>query len=176
MITGILAARLLVAGFLAVAAIAKFLDRDAFALSLYRNRLVPRSVVYPSAWLLPPLELMLAGWMVTGIAGREAGAAVGVLLACFTLIFIVNWALSGETSCGCLGAVSAERPATMTIGRNMLLMLLSGAVALRADSCCASADRTVALLVAAAALIVMIGVEQLSELPGSVYQSGVAGK
>ena len=164
--TALLAARFLVAAFLAFAAVAKLSDRDTFALHLYRNRLIPRRFVYPTVWLLPPLELLLAWWLATGVAGREAGVAVSALLAFFTLIFTVNWAISGETSCGCIGSVSAKRPVTMTIGRNLFLTILSGAIAARGTSCCPSADRMVAVLVAAAALIVMISVEELSGAEG----------
>lgn len=173
---GLLFSRLLVAGFFAIAGFAKSSNTEAFATHLYRNRLIPARVVPSAARVLPALELLLAGWLASGITSQQAGSITVALLLLFTGLFIANWVISGDESCGCLGALSADRPASITILRNVLLGSLAGIVALKGSgpytiasvlrassySADARAEAIVTLLITVAVLLLIVAAEQLS--------------
>ena len=113
------AACLLLAGTLAVAAVAKLADRAAFRATLVRH--VPAA---PARWLavaVPAAELVLAAALVAGVGGRLAPAAALLLLVAFSA------ALARGARCRCFGAAGDGDPAA---GRARNVLLGAAAVAL----------------------------------------------
>ena len=78
------AACLLLAGTLAVAALAKLADRAAFRATL--SRLVTPPLARILAVAVPAAELALAAALVCGLGGRLAPAAALLLLLAFTAV------------------------------------------------------------------------------------------
>jgi uncharacterized membrane protein YphA (DoxX/SURF4 family) len=110
---------LLLAAIFLLAAISKIRERIAFA-SLLR-RLLPGWLVQPAATLTPAGELLLATFLLSGVAPRRVLAAAIVLLAGFTIILAQMWR-RGFKGCGCFGeGQNAVTPGNGLV-RNLVLM------------------------------------------------------
>ena len=106
------AACLLLAGTLAVAALAKLADRAAFRATL--SRLVAPPLARTLTLAVPAAELALAAALVCGLGGRLAPAAALLLLLAFTAV------LGRAVPCRCFGAAGDGDPAAARV-RNALL-------------------------------------------------------
>lgn len=104
-----LAARLLLGGVLAAAALPKLLDPPAFAQAIHAYRLLPLAWVNPAALLLPWLELLLALALLGGAWLRAAALWALGLMAVFILALGLNLARGNPVDCGCFGS-GAPKP------------------------------------------------------------------
>jgi uncharacterized membrane protein YphA (DoxX/SURF4 family) len=97
------AARLLLAGVWAWAALAKISDPDAAVRAVRAYQLLPEALAHPVAWGLPFAELALAVLLAAGLATRLAATASAVLLALFMVAIASAWARGLQIDCGCFG-------------------------------------------------------------------------
>jgi uncharacterized membrane protein YphA (DoxX/SURF4 family) len=97
------AARLLLAGVWAWAALAKINDPDAAVRAVRAYQLLPEPLVRPVAWGLPFAELALALLLAVGVATRLAAAGSVVLLGLFMVAIASAWARGLQIHCGCFG-------------------------------------------------------------------------
>lgn len=74
-----------------------------FAMQVDSFRLLPPWAVNFIAYALPPFELFLGLWLLTGLALRYSSLITTVLLAGFFGVLIHAYALGQEISCGCFG-------------------------------------------------------------------------
>lgn len=126
--TAALVARLLVAGVLMTAAVAKLVDLDAFA-TANRNLGVPDRLVRVMRVAVPAIELVLAvGLLVTPTARVAAGLTV-LLFAAFTALLVWNLARGRRPACNCFGNTGDEPISWWTVVRNVLLGLLAALAA-----------------------------------------------
>jgi len=111
------AARLLLAGVWAWAAVAKISDPDAAVRAVLAYQLLPEALVRPVAWGLPFAELALALLLAVGLATRLAAAVSAVLLGLFMIAIALAWARGLQIHCGCFGGGG---PATSVQARDYL--------------------------------------------------------
>lgn len=96
-------ARLAVAVLFLGACLAKIRDPGAFALAVYRYRLLPGELVNGMALLLPWIEFT-AGLAILAAPARWRAAGAGLILGMlgvFTLAISLNLLRGIEASCGC---------------------------------------------------------------------------
>lgn len=108
------------------AAIAKINDPAAFALSVFRYRLLPSAAVNAVALFLPFVELLCGALLVAGRGRMRAAAALLVsgMLLVFTAAIALNLLRGIDIACGCF----TTDPAAGTAGgwnilRNLALLL-----------------------------------------------------
>jgi uncharacterized membrane protein YphA (DoxX/SURF4 family) len=126
----LIAVRLLLAAVFAVAGAAKLADHDGLPATLGEFG-VPRAFRRPGAWLLPVIELAVAGLLVPGATGREAALAALGLLTLFCVAIARALARGERPDCNCFGVAHSAPIGRTTLIRNLLLVALAGLVAAR---------------------------------------------
>jgi uncharacterized membrane protein YphA (DoxX/SURF4 family) len=84
--------------------------------------LSPQGVHFVAHWL-PPFELFLGLWLLSGIALRFSSLSATLLLGGFLAVQIRSFSLGQEISCGCFGP--GERIGPWSLLRDILIILLS---------------------------------------------------
>ena len=123
--------RIAVAAIFLGACIAKIRDPAAFALSVYRYRILPDALINLVAIWLPWIEL-LTGIAILLPARRLRGAAaflISGMLAVFTVAISLNLLRGIEASCGCFSTrADAAVSDHWNLVRNASLLWLSAAI------------------------------------------------
>lgn len=133
----LLLGRLLLAGIFLFAAYAKLkpqttapwsvssvkISLSMFALQVDSYQLLPVKLVSPVAHLLPPAELFLGLWLLSGIALRFSSLAASLLIAGFFSVVVRTYAMGLEINCGCFGP--GERLGFGTIVRDASFLLFA---------------------------------------------------
>jgi len=101
-----------------------------FALQVDSYELLPENAVSAVAHLLPPFELLLGLWLLSGIALRLSSVASSLLLGGFLSVMVRTYMRGLEINCGCFGP--GERLGPVTLLRDSSLLLLAVAVMLGA--------------------------------------------
>ena len=97
-----------------------------FAMQVDSYQLLPPSYVSLVAHLLPPFELILGLWLLSGIALRLSSLVTTLLIAGFFIVMVRTYALGLSINCGCFGP--GEQLGTKTLVRDGSLLILSAAV------------------------------------------------
>lgn len=84
-----------------------------FAMQVDSYQLLPPWAVNVVAHFLPPFELFLGLWLLSGIALRWAGLVTTLLLAGFFTGMVRAYAMGQEISCGCFGPGEQIGPKTL---------------------------------------------------------------
>lgn len=140
----LLAGRLVLAGIFLFAAYAKMKPQaglpwsaasvktslSMFALQVDSYQLLPESLVSPVAHLLPPFELFLGLWLLSGIALRYSSLVTTLLIAAFFAVMVRTFAMGLEINCGCFGP--GEQLGRKTLLRDGSLLALALAVTIGA--------------------------------------------
>lgn len=127
----LLLARLALAGVFLWAAWGKIAAPDAFALAVYRYRILPLWAVNAFALWLPWIEVLAAlALLVPGRRWRAAGAALAAgMLAAFTAAYAAALARGLSIACGCFTLrADAAAGGWTTLARNAALFALAAAV------------------------------------------------
>ena len=101
-----------------------------FAMQVDSYQLLPVNAVNFVAHVLPPFELFLGLWLLSGIALRLSSMVTTLLLGGFFTVMVRTFALGLEVSCGCFGP--GEQLGTKTLLRDGALLALSMAVCIGA--------------------------------------------
>ncbi len=101
-----------------------------FAMQVDSYQLLPPAAVSPAAHLLPPFELFLGLWLLSGIALRFSSLMTTLLLGGFFSVMVRTYALGLEINCGCFGP--GEQLGAKTLLRDGSLLALSLAVTIGA--------------------------------------------
>jgi uncharacterized membrane protein YphA (DoxX/SURF4 family) len=101
-----------------------------FAMQVDSYQLLPPSLVSPAAHFLPPFELFLGLWLLSGITLRYSALITSLLLGVFFTIMVRSYFLGLEINCGCFGP--NERLGPMTLLRDGSLLALALAVTIGA--------------------------------------------
>jgi len=101
-----------------------------FAMQVDSYQLLPPAHVIRVAHFLPPFELFLGLWLLTGIALRASSIVTTLLLTGFFTLMVRTYALGLSINCGCFGPSEQLGPKTML--RDGSLWALSVAVAVGA--------------------------------------------
>ncbi|NLB64850.1 MAG: DoxX family protein [Lentisphaerae bacterium] len=124
-------ARLAVAGIFLGACAAKIRDPEAFALAVYRYRLLPDILINPAAMILPWIELLGAVALLLPLRRARAASALIItgMLAVFTAAIAFNLFRGIEIACGCFSTrADAAVSDTWNLLRNGALIWLSAAL------------------------------------------------
>ena len=97
-----------------------------FAMQVDSYQLLPETQVNLAAHLLPPFELVLGIWLLSGVALRFSSLLTTILLGGFFAVMVRTLALGLEINCGCFGP--GERLGPRTLLRDGSLLALSLAV------------------------------------------------
>jgi uncharacterized membrane protein YphA (DoxX/SURF4 family) len=97
-----------------------------FAMQVDSYQLLPPAIVSPAAHFLPPFELFIGLWLLSGIALRYAALVTSLLLTVFFAVMVRSYFLGLEINCGCFGP--GERLGPMTLLRDGSLLALAIAV------------------------------------------------
>jgi hypothetical protein len=121
-----LLAKLTLAAVFATAAVAKLRAFEAFAGTVHNFRLLPEALARPTAYLLPPLEALIAlGLLWPATVGASALGA-HALLAIFALAIAINLQRGRRSvDCGCFGFDYHQPLSWWLVGRNALLAILA---------------------------------------------------
>lgn len=126
-----LACRLVLAGILAWAALAKIVDIPQSRLAMAAYRVFPADWITALAWGLPVLELVLACLLLIGLVPRWAGLVTILLMIGFIAGIVSVWARGFSIDCGCFGGGGAADPAddarrySTEIARDLLFALMA---------------------------------------------------
>ncbi len=121
----ILFVRLSVGFIFLVSALTKLAAPRLFVDNVLNYRLLPALAAKPYAFALPPLELAAALLLFTGFFVRWASLTVIVLLSSFILAVAVAIRRGYHLECGCFGLLYREPVGVSTIGRDVVLLLMS---------------------------------------------------
>jgi hypothetical protein len=101
-----------------------------FAMQVDSYQMLPVNAVNLVAHTLPPFELFLGLWLLSGIALRFSSLISTLLLGGFFSVMVRTFSLGLEVSCGCFGP--GEQIGTKTLLRDGSLLALSLAVCIGA--------------------------------------------
>jgi uncharacterized membrane protein YphA (DoxX/SURF4 family) len=96
-----------------------------FAMQVDSYQLLPPSQVLRVAHLLPPFELFLGLWLLSGIALRFSSAITTLVLTGFFTLMLRTFALHLSINCGCFGTSEQLGPKTMLRDGSLLALSLA---------------------------------------------------
>lgn len=118
--------------FMLVSGLLKLADLAAFAESVRTWDLLPRFLLGPVVWIVPASELVIAGAWFLGLRRQIAAILCALMIAVYSIVFLVHLVFSQPPDCGCLGKLiqfeSHKTATTVFLVRNGLLLsaLLAG--------------------------------------------------
>jgi peroxiredoxin/uncharacterized membrane protein YphA (DoxX/SURF4 family) len=127
------AARLVLSGVFAIAAVTKLADRAGTVQSAIDFG-VPSSVARPFAWLLPLWELACAVALIPASTAQLAAMAAFATLLVFIGAIGVSLARGRTPDCHCFGQLHAKPVGWSTIARNLVLAGVAIFIVLQASS------------------------------------------
>lgn len=156
-------AGLVLAFVLAAAALHKFRDPAHFSATLADYGLLPGLLVPVASWLLPALELAVAGTLVLPGTRAMGGVAAALLLGTYTLAIGINLARGRRAiDCGCGDPAQRQGLSAWLLVRNGALVGLALLCAAPApDRATGWLDWTVAILAAVTVCLVYSAGNQL---------------
>ncbi len=119
---------LLLGAVFVTAGVSKLASPDPFRNTL--RKLVAPSLAGPMTVGIPMQELLLAMWLLSGVAPRHAAAVAVVVLLGFSSVLLRMWR-KGLTGCGCFGEAADSAPTGLA--RNAILIALALGVVLPSD-------------------------------------------
>lgn len=121
----VLAARFSLAAVLAFAAIPKLGDAAAFARDIDNYHMIPVDWAAPLAVMMPPLEILVALALLSGIHARGAALISAGMMLVFAVAMAQAIARGIDLDCGCFGSALAMHVSGWSILRNVVLASLS---------------------------------------------------
>ena len=97
-----------------------------FVLSVLEYRVLPEPVGYFYAWLLPPLELLLSIFLLTGTSIHYAAVITDLLLLSFILAIGINIARGRDIDCNCFGSRRRQKVGWTLLLQDISLFLFAG--------------------------------------------------
>ncbi len=118
--------RLVVGGVFVFAAVLKIFDPATFAADIGNYRLLPRALLYPTAILLPWVELGAGLLLALGIWRRASALVIAAL--CLVFLIAISQALARglDVHCGCFGTVAAGPVGLRNLLIDLALLLMAG--------------------------------------------------
>jgi Methylamine utilisation protein MauE len=107
-----------------VAAVHKFSSLNRFTASLRAYDILPSSLIRPTSWALPTLELLFAIGLLTTVAREPATLGGALLLTIYATGIGINLQRERrELDCGCMGFGKRRTISAWMIWRNFALAL-----------------------------------------------------
>lgn len=95
-----------------------------FAMQVDSYQLLPPQLVSAVAHLLPPFELFLGLWLLSGVLLRYSALATTLLIAGFFATQVRTYAMGLEINCGCFGPGERLGPKTLLHDGSFLVLAL----------------------------------------------------
>jgi hypothetical protein len=124
--------RLAAAALLAAAGAAKLAALEPFVGVVRNYRLLPAALVRPAAYVIPPVELALAAWLVLLPGSGLPALGASLLTLGFAAAMAVNLRRGrADIDCGCFAGLMRQRLSWALVARNVALagLLLAAAAA-----------------------------------------------
>src|SRR5699024_9064732 len=122
----ILVIRLCLTVFLLPSAIGKMMNMRAFVQGVAAYDILRGMFARLFGYILPWIELCLAGLLLAGIALPQAGLASGGLILIFIGAITLNIRQHRAIACNCYGIAGSKLISWGSVVRNILLLLLCG--------------------------------------------------
>lgn len=135
-----------------VSGLMKLRDRSATAKAVASLTGLPPVAAKAVGRLLPWIELLLGGWLISGYSLRLAALTTGVVLTVFSVLLLVSLHRGRMVVCRCFGAVSNTPVNGWTVLRNALLTMVAAALAVTPEAATLLLIPTGALLPSAVSL------------------------
>ena len=103
-----------------------------FQQAIENYRLLPRLAALPLAFYLPWLEIVCGLALIFGRSLRAAAGIVAALCVVFLLALIQAWFRGLDIQCGCFGSGPETGGLLWSIFRDVLILVVAGAIWLRA--------------------------------------------
>src|SRR5271163_2750510 len=84
-----------------------------FAMQVDSYQLLPPQLVSPAAHFLPPFELFLGLWLLSGVLFRYSALMTSLLLVVFFAMQVRTYRMGLEINCGCFGPGERLGPKTL---------------------------------------------------------------
>lgn len=124
------ASRIILGGLFIYAGITKITHLHAFAKIINNYQLLPDTLVYIAAAVLPWIEILSGLFLVSGLFKRTAALLLSTLLLVFIIAISINLVRGLNFDCGCFSSVSTENgsdPVGLLI-RDLFLLIPGAAV------------------------------------------------
>ena len=116
-----------------------------FAMQVDSYQLLPPQLVSPAAHFLPPFELLLGLWLLSGVLLPYSGLVTTLLISIFFATQVRTYRMGLEINCGCFGPGERLGPKTLLHDGSFLVLALAvtvGAFILNRRARRKSADST----------------------------------
>ena len=132
--------RLFLGAVFLLSAIVKVPAPRQFVRDVRGYRILPGSVAAVFGWVLPYVELAIAGSLLTGFGVRWAALAAAFLLIAFMVVVGIAMIRRLNLNCSCFGILYRERVGWRTLIRDTILLGIASAVVLGSQETLTVAD------------------------------------
>lgn len=120
----IVVARVVAGALFVIAGLSKIGEAPQLAEDIANFHLVPGGWQNAMAVVLPWIELLAGGAMLTGVRGRAGAWLATAMMVVFTLAVVSAMARGLDIACGCFGTLDAPRVGTLKLAENGALLLV----------------------------------------------------
>ena len=118
----LLIARVIVGGVFIYAGWVKIIDPATFAKDVANYQMLPHAFINSVAIILPWVEVVAGGLMVTGVWLRGSSAVIALLIGVF-LVGISQALVRGlDIHCGCFGTVASRKVGFVALGEDLVFL------------------------------------------------------
>ena len=96
-----------------------------FAMQVDSYQLLPPQLVSPAAHFLPPFELFLGLWLLSGVLLAYSALATTLLIGIFFATQVRTYRMGLEINCGCFGPGERLGPKTLLHDGSFLVLALA---------------------------------------------------
>lgn len=99
---------------------------DDFARIIQNYQILPPALIYPAAVMLPWVEIVCGGLLVTGLYVKGSVLIINLMLITFTVAYLSTWLRGIDAACGCFSASLQAGTSSYLVVLRDLLLLASG--------------------------------------------------
>jgi len=114
--------RVIVGGVFIWAGALKIADPLGFAQSIKNYQVVPHTLAFLIAVVLPWVEVLSGAFLIIGVFKRSSALIISLLLAGFIALVALALARGIDTSCGCFGSFSLRADLSLILTDAVLLI------------------------------------------------------
>lgn len=118
--------RIIVGGVFVWAGALKITDPLGFAQSIKNYQVVPHSLAFLAAIVLPWVEVLSGAFLIIGPYRRSSALLISLLLVGFIGLVALALARGIDTSCGCFGSLSRRADFSLILADTVLLIFALG--------------------------------------------------
>jgi uncharacterized membrane protein YphA (DoxX/SURF4 family) len=115
--------RVIVGGVFIWAGALKITDPLGFAQSIKNYQVVPHTLAFLIAVVLPWVEVLSGAFLIIGLYRRSSALIISLLLAGFIVLVALALARGIDTSCGCFGSLDRRADFSLILIDAVLLVL-----------------------------------------------------